>query len=297
MTAFTAADWSIVKNTRRTRLNTKSQSVVIFYQLGRSNKLNLAPDHDFIVAIISQKRRSLRLKINDQGEAELYCPIGLKNQLIKEFLAQHTQWLIEQYRSVKQRLDRSQYQIPIYGEDYQLQIIEFESTSDQFNHRDKLTLDHKQKLCRLKIANHNSKIVVEERLISKTESSVGLNPLQKKQLFDALRQYAKPVFQQCIDRWWPVYQEISQDFTTSKPTLRVKKMKTRWGSLSQRGYINLNLALIHYPPSVLDMVVVHELSHCRYFNHSAHFYRLMTAIKPDWRNDEVHLKNSKYRYI
>src|SRR5690554_5936291 len=67
---------------------------------------------------------------------------------------------------------------------------------------------------------------------------------------------------------------------------RVKKMRTRWGSLSQRGYINLNLALIQLPEALMELVVVHELCHLKHFDHGVGFKQLMTQCLPDWRERE-----------
>ena len=66
------------------------------------------------------------------------------------------------------------------------------------------------------------------------------------------------------------------------PVLRVKKMRSRWGSLSRRGYINLSLALMQYPPAVIDYVVMHELCHLEYMHHGPAFHALMDRRMPDW---------------
>ena len=67
-----------------------------------------------------------------------------------------------------------------------------------------------------------------------------------------------------------------------RPVLRVKTMKSRWGSLSFRGYINLNLMLICFPRPCLDYVVVHELCHLVHQNHGRDFQKLMDQFLPDW---------------
>ncbi|WP_156501161.1 YgjP-like metallopeptidase domain-containing protein, partial [Alcanivorax sp. HI0044] len=63
-----------------------------------------------------------------------------------------------------------------------------------------------------------------------------------------LRQQARPLFEDSIERQFGWF--AGQGYT--RPVLRVKKMRTRWGSLSAKGYINLNMALLHYPPAALD---------------------------------------------
>ena len=67
-------------------------------------------------------------------------------------------------------------------------------------------------------------------------------------------------------------------------------MRSRWGSLSSRGYINLSLKLVEMDPTIIEMVVVHELCHSHYFDHSANFYRLMAEKLPNYKAIEAQLK-------
>jgi predicted metal-dependent hydrolase len=74
------------------------------------------------------------------------------------------------------------------------------------------------------------------------------------------------------------------------PALRVRAMKTRWGSLcgASRGgtdvaRMTLNLALIRAPRSCIEYVVTHELCHLEHRGHGRRFYGLLERLLPDWR--------------
>ena len=71
--------------------------------------------------------------------------------------------------------------------------------------------------------------------------------------------------------------------------LRVRKMKSRWGSCSHRGEICLNTHLVKHSPEVIDMVIRHELCHLHHFAHNADFYQLMDLAEPNWRSIETKL--------
>lgn len=90
---------------------------------------------------------------------------------------------------------------------------------------------------------------------------------------------ASEVFTERLVRWsgHPAYRDLRQ------PALRLRRMRSRWGSCSTRGVITLNTCLIERRPGLIDYVVVHELCHLRVFDHSARFYALMDAVLPDWR--------------
>ena len=67
------------------------------------------------------------------------------------------------------------------------------------------------------------------------------------------------------------------------PTLNIRAMRTRWGSLGSRRGMTLNLVLIQAPRECIEFVVMHELCHLRYHGHGKGFYKLLDAVLPDWR--------------
>lgn len=67
---------------------------------------------------------------------------------------------------------------------------------------------------------------------------------------------------------------------------------TRWGSCSSEGRIRLNWRLVHFPISVVDYVVAHELSHLREMNHSPRFWETVESVFPEFREARKALKES-----
>lgn len=100
----------------------------------------------------------------------------------------------------------------------------------------------------------------------------------KMALYEWYRYQAKQIFQQRL------LELISLTPWVKKvPLLKIRQMKTRWGSCSSEGNINLNLHLIKAPIQLIDYVILHELCHIAEFNHSPRFYQLMTQVCPNWR--------------
>lgn len=57
----------------------------------------------------------------------------------------------------------------------------------------------------------------------------------------------------------------------------VKRLKSRWGSATFKGTINLNVNLIKAPVDVIEYVVLHEMGHLVEKNHSERFWKLIHA--------------------
>lgn len=63
---------------------------------------------------------------------------------------------------------------------------------------------------------------------------------------------------------------------------QLRSMKTRWGSCTpSTGRIRINVRLAAYPPTCLDYVVTHELTHLTEPSHNARFHRLVALAYPD----------------
>jgi len=66
--------------------------------------------------------------------------------------------------------------------------------------------------------------------------------------------------------------------------VRIKQMKTRWGSCNaQAGRIWLNLELAKKPALCLEYILVHELVHLLERHHNERFRELMDRLMPQWR--------------
>ena len=76
--------------------------------------------------------------------------------------------------------------------------------------------------------------------------------------------------------------------------LTIRKMKTRWGVCNVKTHkITLNLELIKKDIVYLDYVIVHELSHLLYANHSRKFWDCVGANFKDYKKIRKELKQDE----
>jgi predicted metal-dependent hydrolase len=94
---------------------------------------------------------------------------------------------------------------------------------------------------------------------------------------------AKKLFKERLDFFAPQLNVTYEAFALSSAG-------TRWGSCTIEGNIRLNWRLIHYPASLVDYVVVHELAHLREMNHSPRFWATVAEVYPDYDGAKLALK-------
>jgi predicted metal-dependent hydrolase len=93
------------------------------------------------------------------------------------------------------------------------------------------------------------------------------------------RRQAEQVFGELLDQHFPFFAARGH----ARPVLKIRTMKSRWGSLSSRGGMTLNLELIKTPLGSIEYVVIHELCHLEHMNHGPGFRSLLTRLLPDWQ--------------
>lgn len=74
------------------------------------------------------------------------------------------------------------------------------------------------------------------------------------------------------------------------PQIHVRRMRSKWASMSTAGRMTLNADLIEIPRDLGDYVIVHELVHLLAPSHGKLFKSFMFAYMPDWEERERRLR-------
>lgn len=91
------------------------------------------------------------------------------------------------------------------------------------------------------------------------------------------RQQLSSVMPELFDKWQPVVGAEASE-------MRIKKMKTRWGSCNIRARrIWLSVYLPAYPIECTEYVIVHELCHLHHANHSRAFWQTVATAMPEYK--------------
>jgi len=119
------------------------------------------------------------------------------------------------------------------------------------------------------------------------ENKVFVNP--KFDLNKWYKKQASIVFQEELDK---MYQAFCYDIPY--PSLTVRSMKTRWGVCNVKTKrVTLNLELIKRDIKYLDYVIIHELSHLLYPNHSKEFWNCVHDNMKDYKVVRKELKSDE----
>jgi predicted metal-dependent hydrolase len=76
----------------------------------------------------------------------------------------------------------------------------------------------------------------------------------------------------------PLLNELAEHYDFTYKKVKITGSKSRWGSCSSTGSINLSCYLMLLPPHLMDYVLLHELTHTREMNHGPKFWEILNEL-------------------
>jgi len=88
----------------------------------------------------------------------------------------------------------------------------------------------------------------------------------------------------------PLVRKWSKLMEVTPEHISFRKSEKRWGSCSPTDRISFNYELMKINSSLLEYVVVHELCHIKYKNHSKEFWHEVQKFLPDYKHREEQIR-------
>lgn len=207
-------------------------------------------------------RKSLEITVTPEMEVLVKAPTDTTIALVKEKIRKKAPWIIKQqsfFLSFQPKTPNRKYisgETHLYlGRQYRMQI--------------KIGKDES-----VKLKGKFIEVTVNEK--SRTKDLLNdwyLNHARTK--FHAV---AAPL----IDKF--------KKYKVEPSSIILREMPTRWGSCTPKGKIILNPELIKAPKCCIEYVIIHELCHLVYRDHSQRFIDLQTKEMKDWEKWKMKLE-------
>ena len=230
--------------------------------------INLFEKYNIIV--IRKDIKNFILRIKNNLEISLSVPLSATDEDINKFLSNKESWIqreINKFNSVKQYAKINLFceggEVRILGRQYRISV---------------------------KISGKNNIFIYNNKLIIETNNIDNI----KKQYENYYKKEAIKCFNEILNQRY----KILEKYNIEKPIIKIKKMKNIWGSyIKKTNTILLNYYLYTTPISCIDYVILHELTHTKYYNHSEDFYLFLTFYMPDWKVRKKELDYNYSRYL
>lgn len=105
-----------------------------------------------------------------------------------------------------------------------------------------------------------------------------------------LKQIKNVFVSRFYDEFMFLVRELSLITGLKADSFAVRSYKRRWGCCDSKRKITFNYMLFMLPVRLQKYVIIHELCHTVYFNHSSAFWRLVSEFEPDYKKMREQLK-------
>lgn len=211
--------------------------------------------------IIWANRKTFCLLIEDNGELVLIAPQKSSLEEITRIVHRKSKWI----KRVKKSIEETRKFVPgnkfIEGEIFFYLGIKYLL---KFYNGDEIKCINEFLL----VPNHNSDVI-------------------KNQILEWYYSKAESIFIEYLNNY-------SKIMGVEYSNFRLSNAKTRWGACNRNARISLNWRLIMMPPNVIEYIVVHELSHILYPNHSKAFYEFVEKFCPNYKQQQKLLKDLSF---
>jgi len=215
-----------------------------------------------IEEVIRTNRKTIALQVLDDGKLIIKAPINIDQSKIIDVIYRYRKWIEQKQNDLKLRDPKFTSKEFVNGEGflylgkyYKLSIVEEQDVPLKFDNGFFLSKDFLPK--------------AKETFIEWYKA-------------EALRKISERV------QW---YANIG-GFVYSK--VKISNAEKRWASCSHNGNLNFSWRLIMAPLSVIDYVVVHELSHLTEKSHGKIFWNRVKILMPDYEKHKDSLKRFGY---
>ena len=204
--------------------------------------------------IIRSNRKTLALVIDSEANLIVRAPLHISDREIDDFIARKKRWILDK-----------QQQVSAFGEKHTPVTV---ATGDSILYLgNTYTIIHEP---------------VAEISITGTTMSIP-EGYGMDEVICWLRNEASTIIQERVERYANI-------MGVSFLSVKMSEAKARWGSCSTKNNLNFAWRLIMCPVAVIDYVVVHELSHIEYKNHSAAFWARVKTVLPNYQEQQDWLK-------
>lgn len=211
--------------------------------------------------LIRSKRKTMSISINENSEIIVKAPNKTSLKLIENFINSKDYWIKEKQKMMHTRRENQKT----------LSVLTATTLRYMGNYYPTKVLETNIDKARVEFKNEEFIIYAGDEL----EARAALVKLYKKLALDIVKSR--------VDYYSPIA-------NVKVANVKISNAKKRWGSCSGKGNINFSWMLTMAEKTLIDYVVVHELSHLNEMNHSSTFYAHIYSILPNYKQLQLELK-------
>jgi hypothetical protein len=228
----------------------------------------------FSYKVKRSNRRTVGIRIDKEGSVTVRAPKNVSSDDIEKFLLEKKGWVLDKVKLMRKRSsevpERTFNQgdkLPYLGDVYKISVTDNEK------------LIEKYKLSRL-----NPVTLEDDFYVLKGDFD------RKDAFIKWYKDEAREIFNSRI-------KELAEDYNLKYKKVKLSNAKTRWGSCSSKGNLNINWRIIFAPFEIVNYLLAHEVAHLKHHNHSKDFWSLVEKYDSNYKMHRKWLKENGHKLV
>lgn len=215
--------------------------------------------------LIRSRRKTISIVINKNAQVIVKAPLLVSQKYVDNFVSSKRDWIAKNQKKMETIAEKSQPKKYDGGEVFMIFGKEYH-------------------MC---ISSVDNKIYIQDDRIFFPSKFLD-NP--KEHMIKFYKSIAKKYL---IKRT----EQIAQQTGLKPEKIKITRADKRWGSCSSKKNINFSYKLIMANEMAIDYVIIHELCHLIYMNHSKEFWASVGKLMPNYKEYKKYLKSNEFKFI
>ena len=211
--------------------------------------------------IIKSNIKNVYIHIKD-SKVIVKAPKKLANKEIIEIINSKKKWIYEKIDKIKSSELKEGSIVYILGKQYNLKIYFQENVEPK-----------------IQISEGELQVILPQYRKNKSNSSL-------------IKELISSLYDKIAEKEVSMAMALITRFVGIKPNkYRIKRLKTAWGTCTSNKNITINSELMKYDREVIQYVVLHEVCHLKYMNHSKDFWNMVEKYMNNYKEIRKKLKS------
>lgn len=214
--------------------------------------------------LIRSNRKTISLIINKEAQLIVRAPAQVSQKYIEDYILSKQSWIVKNINKMQVYAQNSKPKEYFAGEIFMLFGREYPLLISSIDNE---------------ITVLNGKIIFPSKYLadSKTHMTNWYIALAKEYIIPRTKIIAKQI-----------------NLTPNK--IKITRADKRWGSCSSKKNINFSYKLAMANEKAIDYVIIHELCHLKYMDHSYKFWGTVNSLMPDYKIQRKYLKENDVKF-
>lgn len=216
--------------------------------------------------VVFKERKTMSIEVEPSGEVNVISPLGVTEKDILKKVKSKAKWIVQKQYDTKfinvNKINRE----AVNGESYMY-----------LGRNYSLLLDINDDIKDIVVKLYRGKFIVETNTKDQGKIKLALENWYREKTLLRVNERVN---------------YFKQYFNMLPKDIKVKEQKKRWASCTSSNELLFNWRCSMAPANILDYIVVHEMCHMMYKDHSKEFWDKVAAIMPDYEVRKEWLRNN-----